>query len=259
VGCGVGHWGRAWLRVLPGDSQLTGIDREPAWIDKARQTAARAGLGARCQYLAAPAQALPFAAGSFDVVTCQTLLIHVPDARAVLKEMMRVTRPGGVVIAAEPNNAANPVIEDALGAGLSVEQTAQLVQFHLTCLRGKAALGLGDESVGRQLPGLFAELGLTNVAVCQNEKTCPLVPPYDTPRERAIVEELRDWARREFWIWDRADTSRYFLAGHGQEADFDRFWQLAMLFRRQLCAAIENQNFTGAGGALFYLVAGRKS
>ena len=258
VGCGVGHWGRAWLRTQPADVQLTGIDREPAWIEKARETAARAGLAARCQYQTANADALPFASESFDLVTCQTLLIHLPDVRKVLTEMVRVTRPGGLIIAAEPNNAVSPVIEDALAAGLTVEQTSQLVQFHLTCLRGKQALGLGDESVGASLPGLFVDLGLAPVTVCQNEKTCPLTPPYASPRERAVAEELRDWERRQFWIWNQADTTRYFIAGGGGEHDFVSLWQLAMDFRRQICAAIGKHEFTAAGGAVFYLVAGRK-
>ena len=250
--------GPAWLRTLPADVQLTGVDRELAWVERARETAARAGLSSRCQYRVASVEALPFAADSFDLVTCQTLLIHVPDIRAALAEMVRVTRPGGLVIAAEPNNAVSPMIEDGLAAGLSVQQTSQLVQFHLTCLQGKAALGLGDESAGGRLPGLFTQLGLTGVAICQNEKTCPLAPPYASPREHAVVEELRDWARREFWIWDRTNTSRYFLAGGGREQDFASLWQLAIAFRRQLWAAVEACKLIAGGGTVFYLVAGRK-
>src|SRR5882672_9058101 len=95
VGCGIGHWGRAWARVMPPEVEFTGIDREPRWVEQARARSGRAGIGARCKYEVGVAEKLPFPDHSFDFVTCQTLLIHVGDVRAVLAEMARVTRPGG--------------------------------------------------------------------------------------------------------------------------------------------------------------------
>ena len=47
------------------------------------------------------------------MVTCQTLLIHVADADAALAEMIRVVRPGGLVVAAEPNNLAGSLLAEA--------------------------------------------------------------------------------------------------------------------------------------------------
>ena len=44
--------------------------------------------------------ALPFADGTFDVVYSSNVLEHVPDRAAMVREMVRVTRPGGVVLAA---------------------------------------------------------------------------------------------------------------------------------------------------------------
>jgi demethylmenaquinone methyltransferase/2-methoxy-6-polyprenyl-1,4-benzoquinol methylase len=44
----------------------------------------------------APAEALPFASGSFDAVTIAFGIRNVPDFRAGLKEMLRVLRPGGL-------------------------------------------------------------------------------------------------------------------------------------------------------------------
>ena len=36
VGCGVGHWGMLLAAVLPELARVTGVDREPAWVDEAR-------------------------------------------------------------------------------------------------------------------------------------------------------------------------------------------------------------------------------
>jgi SAM-dependent methyltransferase len=95
VGCGVGHWGRVLARVLPGTTQLVGIDREERWIEHAVQRASAAGLSDRFTYRIASAEALPFDDSVFDLVTCQTLLMHVRDPQQVLVEMVRVTRPAG--------------------------------------------------------------------------------------------------------------------------------------------------------------------
>jgi ubiquinone/menaquinone biosynthesis C-methylase UbiE len=42
---------------------------------------------------------LPFAQNTFDVTCSFKVLAHVPDIRGALREMARVTRPGGVVLA----------------------------------------------------------------------------------------------------------------------------------------------------------------
>jgi SAM-dependent methyltransferase len=46
--------------------------------------------------------ALPFAAGSFDAALCTEVLEHVPDDRALLAELARVLKPGGVLVVTVP-------------------------------------------------------------------------------------------------------------------------------------------------------------
>ncbi len=46
VGCGVGHWGMQLSSVMPDHVRVTGIDREPVWVEKAN-TRARAAEDAR--------------------------------------------------------------------------------------------------------------------------------------------------------------------------------------------------------------------
>lgn len=51
----------------------------------------------------ADAHRLPFEDGSFDVTYCRSTIHHLAHPRAAIKEMARVTRPGGkVVLASEP-------------------------------------------------------------------------------------------------------------------------------------------------------------
>lgn len=49
------------------------------------------------------AMRLPFASSSFDVVASLAMLEHIPDAERALDEMVRILRPGGIVVVCGPN------------------------------------------------------------------------------------------------------------------------------------------------------------
>src|SRR5205085_1793037 len=55
------------------------------------------------EWLTADARALPFAANCFDVVAFSSVLHHIPDFPAALREALRVLRPGGRAFAFDPN------------------------------------------------------------------------------------------------------------------------------------------------------------
>jgi SAM-dependent methyltransferase len=237
---------------------VEGVDRDPLWVEKAALRAAEHGLAGRSTYRVAVAETLPFADASFDLVTCQTVLIHTPDPGAAVDEMIRVTRPGGLILAAEPNNVAGALVFDSITAGDPVDDILGRARLQLTCERGKAALGEGNNSVGDLVPGLFAARGLTDVRVHLNDKTNALLPPYDSAEQRAMLEEHADFKDRDFWIWSRDDTRRYFLAGGGRDSEFETLWALAIGGSDRFDRAVAQRTYAGAGAALGYLVAGRK-
>ncbi|MEJ7728009.1 MAG: class I SAM-dependent methyltransferase [Polyangiaceae bacterium] len=256
LGSGVGHWGRALAPHLPGGAEVTGVDREARWVAEATALAEARGLAPRFRYVQGDAMALPFEAGTFDLVTCQTVLIHVGDVAAVLREMVRVTAPGGLVGVAEPNNLDwSP---DTVAVGSDVDDVIARFGLQMRCERGKAALGLGDNSVGPLLPGLFGSAGLADVEVHLSDKASPLTPPYATARERATIEELRDWTTRDFWIWDRDETERYYRAGGGDPARFAAAYRHAMDARRRMLAEIDAGTYRSGGGAMTFVVSGRR-
>ena len=152
VGCGVGHWTYLIAGLLRSDARLCGVDRDPAWVENASARIAARGLAERIDFKAASAESLPFPDDSFDLVTCQTLLIHVSDPAAVIAEMCRVARPGGLVLACEPNNVSRALLFNSMSAQDPVEAVLALVRFQLLCERGKAALGEGNNSIGDLVP-----------------------------------------------------------------------------------------------------------
>jgi SAM-dependent methyltransferase len=258
VGCGIGHWGRLLLPHLPSNATLMGADREPEWVAKASAIATSRGIGHRTEYTRADANALPFADDAFDLVTCQTLLLHVPDPLAVIREMARVLRPGGHLLVAEPNNLASSQAVGSTRFHEPIDQRIAMTRFQLTCERGKAALGEGNNSIGELMPGLFIEAGLDDVKVCQSDRALPLLPPYASDAERAFRDQMLDWSTRDFWIWSRSDTQRYFLAGGGHPDQFESLWNLAMSLAHADAAALQDKSYHTAGGSIIYLVAATK-
>jgi SAM-dependent methyltransferase len=258
VGCGVGHWGMLLAQVLPSDARVTGVDRDPSWVETASARAAARGLGDRFSYRVGEAQRLPFADDTFDLTTCQTVLIHLADPAAAIDEMVRVTKPGGLVAVAEPNNLSEAMLLDSIAARAGVDDVVELLRFQLTCERGKVALGEGDNSLGDRVPGLFAARGLGGIEVYTNDKAGAVFPPYAGALQRAFNDDLRDSVARERWHWDEDETRRLFVAGGGSAGDFSTHWRRALASRAALVKGIDDGTYHGVVGGLFYLVAGRK-
>jgi ubiquinone/menaquinone biosynthesis C-methylase UbiE len=87
VGCGTG----LILARLAKHAQLArGIDVSPGMLQSARERGLDVVLGS--------ATALPFADASFDLVCSFKVLAHVPDISVALREIARVTRPGGHMV-----------------------------------------------------------------------------------------------------------------------------------------------------------------
>ena len=258
VGAGVGHWGRLLSHVLPPDAAVTGVDREQGWIDEARSNAEAAGLDHRFTYTHAHAEELPFEDASFDLVTCQTVLIHVQDPRAAIREMIRVVRPGGLVLASEPCNRAAALVGTTVSAGASVDETVDLVRFYLTCERGKIALGDGDSSMGDLVPGMFGELGLEDIQVYMSDKAFLMVPPFEGEEQEAVRATYEQDAERGGWGFSREEARHYYIAGGGDEAEFEHVWARRMGENRAIVDAIEEGSFSSAGGQVLYVIGGRR-
>jgi ubiquinone/menaquinone biosynthesis C-methylase UbiE len=94
VGCGAGTHLELLAERFPG-ARCVGIDVERAPLRFCRDD----GGHRVCQ---ADAARLPFASGSFELVTALDALEHVEDDAAALRECFRVLRPGGALLASVP-------------------------------------------------------------------------------------------------------------------------------------------------------------
>jgi SAM-dependent methyltransferase len=95
VGCGPGHLS---VRLARGHGlDATGLDLDPAMIERARANAGRAddGYERPPSFLVGDVASLPFPDGSFDVVVSTLSMHHWADPTAGLAEIGRVLRRGG--------------------------------------------------------------------------------------------------------------------------------------------------------------------
>ena len=99
VGCGTGADLIAIAERLPQDGGATGIDVSESMTAEARRRAS--GLDLNISFDSGAAANLPYDDASFGACRAATVLQHVPDADQVIREMIRVTRPGGRVAALE--------------------------------------------------------------------------------------------------------------------------------------------------------------
>ncbi len=96
IGCGPGHLASRLVRDHGLD--VTGLDLDPAMIERSRARAERLAGGPRPQFVVGDAAALPFADGEFDLVVSTLSLHHWTDAEGASAEIARVLRPGGRVL-----------------------------------------------------------------------------------------------------------------------------------------------------------------
>ena len=95
VGCGIGV-GPAYIARKYGCG-VVGVDISAQMIAWARRRANEAGVADKVDLPIADVLALPFPAATFDIVTCESVLIFVADKRQAIQESVRVTKPGGYV------------------------------------------------------------------------------------------------------------------------------------------------------------------
>lgn len=155
LGCGAGADVLRIAREIGPTGRAVGIDLNPAMVEAVRERAAAAGL-TNVEAQVGGDGVLPFADGTFDVVHTERVLIHVADPDATLREVVRVLRPGGRVVACETDFGTRAVDIDDL-------ELANLVYGH-------GGAGPRNRYMGRQLHRRFHRAGLESIDV----KSVPL-------------------------------------------------------------------------------------
>lgn len=94
VGCGPGLLEVRLAKVAP-NLVVTGVDIDPAMIERANKRLAAAGVVDRVRFQVGDVGALPFPDRQFDLVVSTLSLHHWPDPALGLAQIYRVLKPGG--------------------------------------------------------------------------------------------------------------------------------------------------------------------
>lgn len=100
VGCGPGTITIDIAVTYVPNGNVTGLEYSVEVVERARKLALGRNV-TNVEFLAGDAHALPFPDHTFDITHAHQVLQHIADPVLALKEMRRVTKPGGIVASRE--------------------------------------------------------------------------------------------------------------------------------------------------------------
>lgn len=170
-GCGPGTISMGLAEAVdPGE--LHGIDMEPSQIELAKYFAARDGRD-NTTYHVGDVLDLPFDDEFFDVAHCCNVLQHVPDTQAVLREVTRVLKPGGLVASRE-----------MISESCFTHPDFGVIRRAWDMFEDLLAADEGHPQMGKDMKTHFVEAGFANIQVGASFDT------YSTPDEVAFIYGL---------------------------------------------------------------------
>lgn len=198
VGCGPGTI-TADLATLVTPGRVTALEQTAEALDLARAEITRRGL-TTVDFAVGDVHALDFPDDAFDVVHAHQVLQHVADPVAALREMRRVTRPGGIV-----------AVRDSDYAGFvwfpQLPELDEWMNLYQRVARGNG----GEPDAGRRLLSWARAAGLTDVTATSST-WC-----FATPEDRTWWGTM--WADRV----RQSEMARTALrTGAADEADLAR-------------------------------------
>ncbi|KAI0413620.1 S-adenosyl-L-methionine-dependent methyltransferase [Xylaria grammica] len=100
VGAGVGSMSVEFAQLVGSEGYVTAVDVNPVVIPRGQALAEQHGV-TNISFETASGHKLPYEDGTFDIVHCHQVLTHNKDPWEILREMIRVAKPGGVIAARE--------------------------------------------------------------------------------------------------------------------------------------------------------------
>ncbi len=160
--------------VAPGE--LHGLDMEESQVDLATSMASANGRD-NAVFHVGDVTDMPFEDGFFDVAHCHNVLMHVPDTSAVLGEVRRVLKPGGIIGCREMISGSSFTHPD-FGV---IRQAWDMFEDLLSA-------DDGHPQMGKELPVHLLDAGFTNLRVSASFDT------FCTPADVAYIYGVaKEW------------------------------------------------------------------
>ena len=267
IGCGLGYLSYMYGKFLEPKGRYIGVDVNKKLLHMARKAAARRKMGKLFRFVQGGALSIPLEDESVDVAMCQTLLMHLKEPESAVKEMIRITKKRGKVVAFEPsweagvgwNNLREPPIKERL----------EDLEFLSRIWEGQKRLGEGDVRIGEKVPYLFMRNGLKKIQALKNNKVgWALIPPYDTPELKQRIKmtlsslekqknKTSGEKRKEY-----LEGKRYYMAGGGDAESYKkavrRRTRRFQRYNEGMMKMIRKERFYSVSTGPFYVIIGEK-
>jgi len=182
-GCGFGYLGTKLMPLLPSGSSYTGVDKAPNLLNTGRKIFSQFYF--LHTFVESEIYRTPFEDDSFDIAISHAVLMHIERPEAALREMKRVTRHGGMIIAANSNrNAWNALFYIA---ELDTQETTPITfsQQMNKDIRQKTGV---DYNIGIKVPIMMDKMGLKNIGCRMDDRVTMLFPSTDRAEKEMIFE-----------------------------------------------------------------------
>jgi SAM-dependent methyltransferase len=199
VGAGAGTITADFAKLV---TEVTATEIGTAELELTRTTATERGV-ANIDFQVADVHALQFADDTFDVTHAHQVLQHIADPVQALREMARVTKPGGIV-----------AVRDSDYSGFCWWPVSPELNEWLDLYRTAARANGGEPDAGRRLLYWAHSAGLTDVTATSST-WC-----FASPADRAYWGGM--WADR---ILNSAIARQLVSSGQATEADLHRISQ----------------------------------
>ncbi len=267
VGCGLGYLGWTFWRHFGSGSTYVGVDCSVKLLREAHENSSNWSEGGRACFVNASANGIPLPDECADWTMCQTLLMHLEFPEEALSEMIRITKPGGVIMCMEPDNISSSLsmVSNSVYSPSIEEKLAQF-KMQLIWAEGRAKLGRGDWGIGTKVPGMMANLGLIRIDALYNDSARFAHPPYETEVQKYGIEKMRENimekdedSRKLLW----KEYRECFLAGGGSLSAFYRYKKLSEERQEEFEPLIldqlkEKTYYHGISGSHFFCIRGFK-
>jgi SAM-dependent methyltransferase len=176
LGCGSGVL-LPPLAEAASDSTVVGVDYSTEMLQEARRRVFEQELSEQVSVVKCIASDLPFGDSIFDAAHVERVLMHLEDPDSAICEMRRVVRPGGWVVAAEPDTL-----------GIRIDHPLDPEAMTMIAMRDVSSVR--NPGIGLELNRRFAIAGLVDRRVEALTDFDPNYDPTAASGDRAAASEL---------------------------------------------------------------------
>ena len=249
IGCGPGDFTRQLARLSNKKATILGIDSNEKSIQAATTDTKKARLSQCVSYELGDVYKIPLEDGYADLTCCRTLLMHLTEPLKAVKEMARVTRTGGSVVALEGGKMG------AFYDPNDEEYSMLAERAYETWVNGIRKLEGKEFKIGEKLPGIFRKAGLSGIkAEVQADAWL-----YSDPRRR--LSDVKAELRFDYSLFrERRRKDRKYLVAGGMSNDriTSYFNRLEARTEQLLSNDMKLRNDSSLYAGTFFLVSGVK-